>query len=426
MELALLKLFSTKDCYDKYIDRIKDNPLSNESQWVLKHYKQWYEDKDTDIDFTTFKDYCFHAIPNELTDDKKEIYSTIIDKVQELDSDVPEDILRTYQVADKAEDLIAQLEELSSGQTSPDLVAEELKTTADFFLQNKDVDYNLISIDREEESEEDAYYTKWKLDVLNQCSAGLTGGNFVIVMGRSNSGKTSLVIQETCNRYKELHGQGKNPGPVLWVNNEESFVKSIENRIFSYLTDHPTSVIQKDVAGKNNLRKKVQAHYGDIYQCLEDSKDSKVTPALVEQVVEDIKPCAVVFNNLDKLCPRDSDRGHTQLGNLYRWARNLAISYDVPVFAVCQASADAEDSKAIFQTMAQDSKTDKPGEADFMIGIGALIADDVVDGAVTRYINVCKNKLPEGTVEGMREVYSRPCSFYIRTGKYDDKGVQYD
>lgn len=426
MELALLKLFSQAEAYEKYIDRIKDNPLSVESQWVLKNYKTWYEAKgETDIDFDTFKDYCFYAQANELSDDKKEIYSTLIDKVANLDSDVPDDILRTYKVTDRAEDLIADLEELSAGRVKPTAMALKLDEAADFFTLGDEADYSLISMDREAESEEDSYYTPWELNVLNRCSNGLTGGNLVIVMGRSNSGKTSFIVQETTNRYKQLQAAGKEPGPVLWVNNEESFTKSIENRIFSYLTKQPTSVIQKDIALKNNIRHKLIEQYGKVYECLEDGK-VKVTPELVRQVVEDIKPCAVVFNNLDKLADRTGDRAHSALGNLYRWARNLAISNDVPVFAVCQASADAEDKEAIFQTMAQDSKTDKAGEADMMIGIGAKVQEDVVNGAVTRFINVCKNKLPEGSEEGLREVYASPSSFYIRTGSFADSEESYD
>ena len=264
------------------------------------------------------------------------------------------------------------------------------------------------------------------MKVLNDASAGLTGGNLVIVFARSNAGKTSFVVQETCNRFLQLKKMAKNPGPILWVNNEESFAKAIEPRIFSWLTKEPTSDIVKDVENKNNKRRNLMAKYGNMYQCLEDTKENKITPALVEKVVDEINPCAIVFNNLDKIAARTGDRSHSELGNLYRWARNLAISNDVPIFAVCQANADAEDKTALFQTMTQDSKTDKAGEADIMIGIGARVQEDLVDGAVTRYINICKNKLPEGKIDSMREVYSRPCSFYIRTGSFSDEAVVYD
>lgn len=430
IELALLKLFSSYENYTNYIDRLKDNPLSLESQWVLGKYKSWYESKSVDIDFTTFKDYCFYGVANELDETKRNIYATLIDRVAVLDSDVPHDIIRKFQVVDKAEDLIALLEEVSSGHTDCKSLAEELTNAAEFFSIDSDTEYELLGIDREEETEENCYYTPWALDILNQCSAGLTGGAFILVMGRSNSGKTSLVVQETCNRYVQLFKAGKNPGPVLWINNEESFVKSIENRIFSYLTNEPTSVISKDVGKKNTLRQKINNGLGNVYQCLEDGK-VRVTPELVAKVVDDIKPSAIVFNNLDKLSDRSSDKAHTQLGNLYRWARNLAISRDVPVFAVCQASADAQNKSVIFQTMAQDSKTDKAGEVDMMIGIGAVLDKDtleeeVIDGAVTRFINVCKNKLPEGTVEEMREVYGRPTSFYFRTGAFKSEARVYD
>lgn len=422
MELAILKLFSKKENYEQHIDKIKDSPLSRESQWVLNRYKSWFKDKDSDVDFTTFKDYCFFVINHELKEDKVKIYSDLIDKVAQLDTDVTEDILHSFKLQDKAGDVIAQCEDYISGVVTREQLSDTLEETKELLATESNTDYELISMMRDEEDDGEITFTPWAIPYLNECTAGLTGGNLVIVFARSNVGKTSFVVQETCNRYIQLSKYSR-PGPVLWVNNEESFSKSIENRILSYLSGHNSSKISKNIEGKRNLKKQIFNKYGEVYTCLEGGKQSR---DVVEKIVSDINPCCVVFNNLDKIEPRKGDRVHTQLGDLYRWARNLSISYDTPVFAVCQASGDAQGQRVLYQTMTQDSKTDKAGEADLMIGLGTDAYSESVDGKLVRYLNVAKNKLTEGTVHGMREIYGKPMSFDIGTGSFTVGEQSYD
>jgi hypothetical protein len=82
----------------------------------------------------------------------------------------------------------------------------------------------------------------------------------------------------------------------------------------------------------------------------------------------------------------------------YQWGRELAKEY-CPVIGVSQASGSGEGKKWLTMEDIDSSKTGKPGEADFIIGIGK---DDEME--TLRYISVLKNKLPgdEDSVQELR------------------------
>jgi hypothetical protein len=92
---------------------------------------------------------------------------------------------------------------------------------------------------------------------------------------------------------------------------------------------------------------------------------------------------------------------HERLKKLYGKLRELAKKYGCDILTAGQANAEAEGKKYIQLTHMDNSKTGKPGELDFAIGIGALLGDVA---NTTRFINVCKNKLHNGS-KGKFEVH---------------------
>ena len=84
-----------------------------------------------------------------------------------------------------------------------------------------------------------------------------------------------------------------------------------------------------------------------------------------------------------------SGDGHFMLKELYQWAREIAKKYG-PVIGVSQASASGEGKMYLDMGDIDGSKTGKPGEADWILGIGATHQEGF---EYVRHLHLSKNKL---------------------------------
>ena len=110
----------------------------------------------------------------------------------------------------------------------------------------------------------------------------------------------------------------------------------------------------------------------------------------VELLCEEHDPSLIVIDQLDKIAGgKEEDRRDLTLGQTYVWARGLAKRY-CPVVGVSQASDSGENVKYLSYSHLADSRTAKPAEADFILGIGMSNTDDF---SLYRYFNISKNKL---------------------------------
>lgn len=406
-EVSVLKALSTYQNYKQHTDKLDSHPLSKESNWILQQMKRWYQEREQDINFDVFKDFCFFTGNQKINQEDREIYEILLDKIVNDGSGVADSIIHDWTVRDIVADAVYNLNSFLDGDTTIDSIGETIQSISrldEGYVDDKHLktfaNFNYKPI------EEGSH--KWRLSCLNDCSAGMSAGDLGIVFGRPNSGKTSFIVSETSQMFDK-------PGNIIWLNNEEA-AERIMLRYISCIEQEASSHIEK------NWEVYVDKYKSLNLVCLDKPS---ITKGDVIKVLDNNKPSVIVFNNLDKIVRRHTEATHKELGLLYQWARELAKEYAVPIFAVCQCSAEGEGKKVLHQSMLQDSKTDKAGEADVIIGIGRAEGEDVlVKGAVNRYINVCKNKLPEGKIEGLREVYGRAVSFYPRTGLYLDENKE--
>jgi hypothetical protein len=110
---------------------------------------------------------------------------------------------------------------------------------------------------------------------------------------------------------------------------------------------------------------------------------------LIERVCEQYNPSLIIIDQLDKVEGFKEDRHDLTLGAGYIWARKLAKRY-CPVIGVSQASDSGEGVKYLTRSHMADSRTAKPAEADWLLGIGESSTDDFRG---YRYFNISKNKL---------------------------------
>lgn len=223
----------------------------------------------------------------------------------------------------------------------------------------------------------------WRLSCLNNDIGSLRKGTLGHVFARVDTGKTSFLVSEITHMASYL----QKDEIILWCNNEEKGER-VKLRLYQALLDcdKPTLVqnaCKAEQAFKERGGDKIVI-YDNFSTTIEDMRDL-LTQHNVRILVID-QGDKVTFN------------GHNQYSTveklkvIYGKLRELAKEFDVDIITVGQASAAAEGRKWLQLDHMDNSKTGKPGELDYAIGIGKT-QEDLED---MRFISVCKNKLNNG------------------------------
>jgi ASC-1-like (ASCH) protein len=112
----------------------------------------------------------------------------------------------------------------------------------------------------------------------------------------------------------------------------------------------------------------------------------------IRSMIKVYEPKMVIIDQGDKIMFQGGLKleGHARLKELYRLFRETAKEFNTHILTVGQASAEASGKKWLEMHHLDNSRTGKPGEMDYIIGIGKTMADEDEE---LRYINLCKNKL---------------------------------
>jgi hypothetical protein len=200
--------------------------------------------------------------------------------------------------------------------------------------------------------------------------------------------------------------------PVLIFFNEEQG-KDVIHRMYNAITGLTyLEIINNPKAAREVWEEK----FGDRIKFINDP--TKVNKTSIEKFVAKHNPALIIIDNMDKVKGFSADRKDLLLHEIYKWGRDLAKTY-CPVITVGQADATGKNSKVIDDSQMADSKTAKPSEMDFIIGIGR---EDKEGYENMRYITVSKNKLrgDANTQEEMRHMRGHPVKLRTQYSIYED------
>jgi len=220
----------------------------------------------------------------------------------------------------------------------------------------------------------------WRLKSLNDTVGVLRGGTLGHIFARPDTGKTSFVASE----ITYLASQVQENECILWINNEEKGSK-VKLRTYQAILNADT----KSIVANIEKAKAMYIERGGGKIKLYDS--AAVSFREIKKLIDLYRPKVVVIDQGDKVSfPKDGDYSNTdRLQRLYQMYRELAKRYDTNIITVGQASGEAEGKKWLTLDMMNNSKTGKPGELDYAIGIGLSYGEGDEE---FRYIHVCKNK----------------------------------
>lgn len=270
-----------------------------------------------------------------------------------------------------------------------------------------------------EEDVNNTGYT-WAWECLNNTMRPLRGGDFIILAGRPDKGKTTAVAQHLAHmakQVKDMHPEGGKH--ILWFNNEGPGKRIMKRLIQSALGCPMSAIIKKQnegvlwdeytaaIGGDKFLIKVMDIHGFRSWQ--------------VEEVMRQLPPAIAVFDMIDNIrfdgeMINGGQRTDQMLEAMYQWGRDLAVRFDCPVIATSQISADGDGLPFPTLSMLKDSKTGKQGAADAIITLGAKNEKAFEN---LRFIGLTKNKLAlEGRPKSPHAelVLDGPAGRYLEAG----------
>jgi len=331
----------------------------------------------------------FYATNKTLTTSNKEQYQNIFRKIANssaLNNDVANDVIsRMFQQVVGQEVANIGFEYVNGTQNSLEPLRKIVENYQDDFTPNLKVEFEDMSIDTLLKANETQTQWKFNIPTLRRNVEGISGGHFVIVGARPNTGKTSFHASVIASP----HGFADQGAKCVVLCNEEA-----ANRVGSRYLSAATTMSLDEI--KDNYAK-AALRYDKVSNNIHIKDATGKDLSWVEAVVKATKPDILVLDMGDKFAPRTSDKSDVYLRDAAIHARNIAKEYNCSVFWLSQLSAAAEGLATPDQSMLEGSKTGKAAEADLIILIGKnRITEGNEMEDKERHINIAKNKLKGG------------------------------
>mgnify|MGYP000615547981 CR=1 FL=1 len=377
MGLQLLKIMLNYNLYIKYIQYIehiyKDNKeLLYLYNTLIKLHSKYERD-------LSIEEYSLFVLVNCQEKDKPTL-QTLLKELHavETNSVVLEELLLSVVQRQKAYDLALASLEVSEGRKDyGDLLvlANDLNATKSDSVVSEDMfvtnDLELLYNDSVHQQG-----LRWRLPTLNRMLGSLRRGDFGFIFARPETGKTTFLASEITHFASQANGH------ILWFNNEEQGSK-VQLRLYQAMLGCTLTELFSDIEGN---RRRYLERGGDKIKIFDSAA---IHRRQVEQVVRELSPSLVIFDQIDKIKGFTDDREDLRLGAIYMWAREIAKGY-CPLIAVCQAGASGEGKRWLSMDDVANAKTAKQAEADWILGIGKT--HDISEEYM-RHLVLCKNKL---------------------------------
>tara|TARA_Y100000296_G_scaffold66371_1_gene78419 strand:+ start:43532 stop:44800 length:1269 start_codon:yes stop_codon:yes gene_type:complete len=387
IDLSLLRMMKHRDSFYKIRNRVPTEVLNKQTSALLADYGKYFDKfpAHEQIDFDTFMP-MFMAWHPKLGDEHKSAYQEILKQAKtDLDEDKQQGIMHSLMELRLGGDLAKLLTDFDEGDV------ENIHAEMESILTNFRRDAGIKSLDflRDKigdllQDEIDDSGLRWRLDCLNQSMRGLRPGDFGIVAGRPDKGKTTLLASEMTHMASQLPGERT----LIWLNNEgpgrkiitRQYQAALGIRMSEMILRHQQGRLETDYEAVMKMPWRVRVfdvHGMDTYA--------------VERIIEQNNTGIVVYDMIDNIRGfGDAARTDLALEKMYQWGRELCVKYDCIGVATSQISNEGDGMQFPTLPMLKDSKTGKQGACDFQLMIGA--SNDPGLQRV-RYIGLPKNKL---------------------------------
>ena len=400
MELALLKTLLSKDFYDQHKGiRCPDKIFTKDVRKIKQALDAGMETYGGDLSVSDLQ-AVFNRINASMTTATRTAYDDLFKRIeiaepikQEVANDTMSQLFQQY-VGDRVANL--GFDFVNGAENSLEPLRKILEEFKDDFTPNTRIEWDdhsfdtVLALSKEE--------SKWKLNIppLADRVEGVSGGHFIVVGARPNTGKTSFHASLVAADGGFAHQGAK----CILLTNEEAY-----NRVvLRYIGAASKMCIKEEIPRNIPLAK---TRYKPVADKIKIKDSTGKDMSWVESVVKQERPDILILDMGDKFAqPNSNERPDITLRIAAIHARNIAKEYNCAVFWMSQLSAEAQDKTSPNMSMLEGSKTGKAAEADLMILIGMAAEVEGEEANGMRYINVAKNKLTgwHGKIPAMLDV----------------------
>lgn len=413
---VILKIMRDKETFFKYYRTIaKNNFIGYETKKTLQIWGEWFKENEDRVKLDeSILNWAMLAHKFTALDSMRDTFKFNVKTALEGDnSELKANFINRFTIETAAQ----QMKELTDKYYAGELVdlQRELKEIEKCLAKdlNKGNGINFVEV-----TEENIFKStwagngfKWRVRELNKAMRPLAPGDFGIVAGRPDQGKTSFVASEIINFAEQTER------PIIWFNNESTGDR-ILRRCFQAALNADKNELDKIAAEGSLISKYAECVGGKNKVLVFDIHDK--TNDDVEDIIEEYKPSVVVFDMIDNIkfagqLANGGNRTDQILESMYQWGRIMAVKHDFAGIALSQLSAEAEGLRWPLLSMLKDSRTGKQGACDFAIYIGT--DPNMPD---SRFLSTPKNKLENEVRDCRAEViFDRHRSRYISQEDYN-------
>jgi len=417
LDLSLLRILKHKGDLYRIRGRVPKAAIDPQTHMLLNDFDKYFQ-KFPEHDVVKISTFLpvFRSLHTSMPDEERNAYEGILKNVAK---DVPED--------EKA-GVMSSLLELRLGTDLANLIAEwDAGDTANLHAALRDVsnnyerdadikslDYLRPDLDMLLKEAEETNGLQWRLGCLRESMRALRGGDFGIIAGRPDKGKTTFLASELTHLAGQLP-EGRN---AVWLNNEGK-----GERIYLRLIQAALGMTLSEIRAFRENNDVIEAYekiVGDRHKIRIVDIHGKDTYA-VENIIRANNAGLVVYDMIDKISGFGNEaRTDLVLERMYDWGRDLAVNYDCVGLATSQISNEGDGLQFPTLGMLKDSKTGKQGACDFQLMIGAS-NEPSLQGY--RYIGLPKNKLRREDAPGDPRA---TVNFKPQIARFDDVPIDPD
>ena len=393
IELALIRSLMQKDFYDEHKgSRCPDRLFSKDVRKIKGTLDQAMSKHERNLSLTELQ-ALFFSDNGTMTSANKTSYEVLFNKLSKeepMNNDIAKEVLsKLFQQMVGEEIANLGFDYVNGTKSNLEPLRNILDSYQDDFTPSFKFEGDDISFDTLVDHLNVKYQWKFNIPSLARRVEGLSGGHFVIVGARPNTGKTSFHASIIASEGGFIDQGAK----CVVLCNEEAY-KRVGLR---YL--YCKSNMSSDQVLEN--RKVALSRYEPVKQLLSIKDATEKRMEYVEQLAKSVNPDIIVLDMGDKFASMGSERSDIYLKEAAIHARNIAKKYNCAIIWMSQLSAEAEGKINVNQSMLEGSKTGKAAEADLMLLISKnpdIEGQDSNDPQ--RHIRLAKNKLTgwHGTV----------------------------
>ena len=393
IELALLRSLMQKDFYDEHKgSKCPDRLFSKDVRKIKSTLDEAMGKHERNLSLTELQ-ALFFSSNGTLTSANKTSYEVLFTKLsreEPMNNEIAKEVLsKLFQQMVGEEVANLGFDYVNGTKSNLEPLRNILDNYQDDFTPSFRFEGDDISFDTLVDHLNVKYQWKFNIPSLARRVEGLSGGHFVIVGARPNTGKTSFHASIIASEGGFIDQGAK----CVVLCNEEAYKRVGLRYLYCKSNMSSDQVLEK--------RKVALERYEPDRQLLsiKDATDKRMD--YVEQLAKSVNPDVIVLDMGDKFATAGSDRSDIYLKEAAIHARNIAKKYNCVIIWMSQLSAEAEGKINVNQSMLEGSKTGKAAEADLML---LLSKNPDIEGQDSndpqRHIRLAKNKLTgwHGTV----------------------------